>query len=424
MTVEAKLTAGQATEHLVVSLGSTQDPAQIKSRSMFRGGGANHEWRPACYANEKLSTWSVKDLVGKRKEAGGEVGWFGFVYPYFLTAIAVEPHDESITCRASGGSPAGPMLVEAAFAPAVIVPGTVYHRSVAGYFGPKLKAKLDGIAEKVGWPSTGLEHSIELGWYGFLAGPLLRLLDFFHGLVGNWPLAIVLLTVSIKLATLYWTHKSMRSMKAMSRLKPQLDKLKEKYKDDKQRQQVETMNLFKAHGVNPLAGCLPMLLQMPIWFSLYRALSVAAELYHVPFLWMHDLTGPDPYFILPVFMTAMMFVQALMTPTTATGAQQKMLSYGMPVAFGAMSLFFPAGLTLYISTNSIITLLHHLYMRAEDRRIVAASLAVATVEDGGVAAVSDEDAGGDDDDAADGVVRVRKGPGKRRNRGGRGGRRR
>jgi membrane protein insertase Oxa1/YidC/SpoIIIJ len=126
------------------------------------------------------------------------------------------------------------------------------------------------------------------------------------------------------------------------------------------------MNLFKAHGVNPLAGCLPLLLQMPIWFALYRALSVAAELYQAPFLWITDLTAPDPYFILPIFMTATMLLQSRRTPTTATGMQQKMLTYGMPLMFGVMGFFFPAGLSLYISTNTVLTLLHHLYMRRGD----------------------------------------------------------
>ncbi len=166
-----------------------------------------------------------------------------------------------------------------------------------------------------------------------------------------------MLTIIVKLATLYWTHKSMKSMKEMAKLRPQLDKLRDKYKDDRQKQQVETMNLFKAHGVNPLAGCLPMLLQMPIWFALYRALSVAAQLYQAPFLWLTDLTAPDPYFILPVFMTATMLLQSRLTPTTATGMQQKMLTYGMPLMFGVMGFFFPAGLSLYISTNTVLTLL-------------------------------------------------------------------
>jgi YidC/Oxa1 family membrane protein insertase len=206
--------------------------------------------------------------------------------------------------------------------------------------------------------------------------------------VVNWGIAIILLTIVVKLATLYWTHKSMVSMKRMAKLKPQLEKIKEKYKDDRQRQQAETMNLFKANNVNPMAGCLPMLLQMPVWFALYRSLSVAAELYQAKFLWLDDLTAADPYFILPVFMTAMMLVQGRLQPQTAAGGQQKFLTYGMPAIFGVMSLFFPAGLTLYISTNSLLTLGHHFYLRRADKR--AAPLARKVEGSGGQAVIDVE----------------------------------
>jgi YidC/Oxa1 family membrane protein insertase len=245
--------------------------------------------------------------------------------------------------------------------------------NLVAYLGPKYLEKLEAVTGLVGATDAtpGLEKAVDLGFWGFLAGPMLWLLERFYALAGSWGIAIILLTIVVKLATLYWTHKSMKSMKEMSRLRPQLDKLREKYKDDRQKQQVETMNLFKAHGVNPLAGCLPMLLQMPIWFALYRALSVAAQLYQAPFLWLADLTAPDPYFILPIFMTATMLLQSRLTPTTATGAQQKMLMYGMPLMFGVMGFFFPAGLSLYISTNTVLTLLHHLYMRRDDGKAPA-----------------------------------------------------
>jgi YidC/Oxa1 family membrane protein insertase len=175
----------------------------------------------------------------------------------------------------------------------------------------------------------------------------------------------------------------MKSMKAMARLKPQLEKIKEKYKDDRARQNVETMNLFKANKVNPMSGCLPMLLQMPIWFALYRSLTVAGELYQAPFIggWIDDLTLPDPYHIMPVLLTGMMFLQTKLTPSTGTGAQQKMLMYGMPIMFGVFSFFFPAGLTLYIFTNTCFTALHHVYMgRTEPAPAAAAAAAVIDVD--------------------------------------------
>jgi len=121
--------------------------------------------------------------------------------------------------------------------------------------------------------------------------------------------------------------------------------LQEKYKDDKQRQQVETMALYKTHGVNPIAGCLPILLQMPIWLALYRMLSSAGELYQQPFIggWIDDLTSTDPFYILPFILVITMFAQARLTPATGDSMQQKMMQYGMPLMFGVMSFFFPAG---------------------------------------------------------------------------------
>jgi YidC/Oxa1 family membrane protein insertase len=154
----------------------------------------------------------------------------------------------------------------------------------------------------------------------------------------------------------------------MAKLKPQLEKIKEKHKDDRAKQNQETMNLFKTHKVNPMSGCLPMVLQMPIWFALYRSLTVSGQLYQAPFIsgWIDDLTLPDPYHIMPVLLTGMMFLQTRMTPSTGSGAQQKMLMYGMPIMFGVFSFFFPSGLTLYIFTNTCFTAAHHLYMHKTD----------------------------------------------------------
>jgi len=134
---------------------------------------------------------------------------------------------------------------------------------------------------------------VDFGWFAVIARPLLWILKFFQSGVRNWGLAIILLTIFVKLITLYWTQKSMRSMQGMAKLKPKITVLQAKYKDDKQRLNQEMMALYKAHGVNPLSGCLPMLLQMPIWIALYSTLQVAVELYRTPFVgWLTDLTRP------------------------------------------------------------------------------------------------------------------------------------
>jgi len=199
------------------------------------------------------------------------------------------------------------------------------------------------------------------------------LLQKFQGFVGNWGIAIILLTIVVKLLTLYWTTKSMRSMKQMAALAPQMKALQEKYGDDKQRQQAETMALYKQHGVNPVAGCLPMLLQMPVWIALYRMLANAGELYRQPFIpgWIGDLTATDPYYVLPAILFITMFLQTRLQPATGDSTQQKVMQYGMPIMFGAMAFFFPSGLTLYMLTNNVLSALHSIYMNKFDKQSMA-----------------------------------------------------
>jgi YidC/Oxa1 family membrane protein insertase len=367
LDVTVQLQRGNAKQGLVLSLFSQQDP---KTRQKGRWSQQPREWTAACYVGDDVSHWDAEALSQVRGERG-HVGWGGFQHSYFVFAAAPLAAGDNLECKAYGVNTApGGMGVDLVFPLATLEagPGGRIAQKFVAYLGPKYLQKLEAVAAIAGGGDgvPGFEKAVTLGIWGFIAGPLLWLLGRFYGFAGSWGIAIILLTILVKLATLYWTHKSMKSMKEMARLRPQLDKLRDKYKDDRQKQQVETMNLFKAHGVNPLSGCLPLLLQMPIWFALYRALAVAAELYQAPFLWLGDLTAPDPYFILPVFMTGAMLLQSRLTPSTATGMQQKMLSYGMPIMFGVMGFFFPAGLSLYISTNTSLTLLHHLYMRRSD----------------------------------------------------------
>jgi YidC/Oxa1 family membrane protein insertase len=361
-----KQDAEKAEHELTVALFGFQDPeAEI-------GGGYTElprEWKAACLVGDEVKTKSAKDLIKESSRRDGDVRWGGFAHSYFVAAGAPEHSAEGryeCDAYAVDGYP-GAMRVEVTY-PEVTLEDGRYRRRLVAYYGPKRMGTLQAASHATGF-AAGFEEAIDLGWLGFLSGPLLWLLTMFQSFVINWGIAIICLTVVVKLLVLPWTHKSIKSMKAMSNLRPQMEKLKEKYADDKQRQQVEMMNLFKAHGVNPLSGCLPMLLQMPIWFALYRMLMAAAELYQAPFIvgWIDDLTAPDPYYLLPILVTGMMFFQTRLTPTTATGMQQKLLMYGMPAMFGFFSLFFPAGLTLYIFTNTCLTLVHHFFVHREDR---------------------------------------------------------
>jgi YidC/Oxa1 family membrane protein insertase len=246
------------------------------------------------------------------------------------------------------------MRTDLLFSPAVTFkadsPATTYE--VAAYLGPKHYKQLEHADDVVGF-TTGFKNTIDLGWFGFIGRPLMWLLLQFYSFFQNWGLAIVLLTIVVKSLTVPFTTKSMRSMKAMAVLAPQMKALQEKYKDDKQRLQMETMALYKQHGANPLTGCLPLLLQMPIWLALYRMLSSTGELYNQAFS--------------PTASSA----AASSATDPSQKMQQRMMQWGMPLMFGIMSFFFPAGLTLYIFTNTILSALHSIYMNKFDKKSIA-----------------------------------------------------
>ena len=180
-----------------------------------------------------------------------------------------------------------------------------------------------------------------------------------YSVVPSWGLAIVFLTLIVKLLTLYWTQKSMTSMKKMADLRPKIEALKEKYGDDKVKLNEATMALYKQEKINPLGGCLPMLLQMPIWIALYRTIYGAVDLYQAPlFLWIKDLSAHDPYFVMPVLLGVLMFVQQKLQPTAGDPTQAKMMLWMMPIMFTSFMLFLPSGLVFYILVNTILSVIH------------------------------------------------------------------
>lgn len=218
------------------------------------------------------------------------------------------------------------------------------------YFGPKEMANLTKV-------DPVLSDAIDFGWTSVIAIPLLQALKWLYGFLRNYGLAIIVLTFIIKMLLFPLMYKSMKSMAKMSKLQPQLTALREKYKDDKEKLNVEMMNFMKANGYNPVGGCLPILLQMPIFFALYRVLFNSMELYQAPFYgWIHDLSSPDPFFVTPILLTGLMYLQQKLSPTTTMDpAQQKMLQL-MPVMFGAFMLMLPSGLTIYMVVNSVVSI--------------------------------------------------------------------
>jgi YidC/Oxa1 family membrane protein insertase len=196
-----------------------------------------------------------------------------------------------------------------------------------------------------------------------LSRPMLALLKQFYRLTGNWGIAIILLTIVVRLVTFYPTHRTLISAKKMQGLSDKIAALRQKYENDKQRLGVETMNLYKAHGVSPFGGCLPSLIQMPIWIALFSTLNYSVELYHSSFFWyINDLSAKDPYYFAPLLMGVVMFFQMRMSPAGTDPQQQKMMSILMPVMFTGFSLFLPAGLSIYTLTSYFIGIIQQLYV--------------------------------------------------------------
>ncbi len=256
-----------------------------------------------------------------------------------------------------------------------IPPGGEGRWRALAYFGPKEPKALAAAGHR-------LKLLVNLGWFAFIGEYLVGLLGWFHGLVGNWGLAIILLTVFVKLLLFPLTESSFRSMARMRRLKPEMDRINERYKDEPEKKGVAIMELYRKHRINPLGGCLPTLLQIPVWFALYRSLSTNIELYHAEFaLWWTDLSAPDPYFVLPVAVGALMFVQQKLTPSTMDPAQAKMMMYLMPAMMTAFLLFLPAGLCLYILTNSSLSIAQQRYIDWRLRREEAEAAQTGTAQD-------------------------------------------
>ena len=245
---------------------------------------------------------------------------------------------------------------------------------VLGYFGPKDRTALAAAAGG----QHHLAEIIDLGRFAVIAKVLVGFLTKVHGVVGNWGVSIIVLTLCVKLLLFPLTWKQIKSTLAMRALKPEIDAINAKFADDAQQKQVAMMEAYRKNGVNPFGGCLPVLVQLPVWWALYTTLQTAVELYHTPFLWFRDLSAPDPYFVLPVVIGAVSMVQQRMMPQQADPAQQKMMLYFMPAMFTAMMLFLPSGLGVYMLTNSILGIVQQ---QAVERIAPAAAPARIEVRD-------------------------------------------
>lgn len=278
-------------------------------------------------------------------------GWIGMVEHYFVVAW-LPPEKGKIERRfyttklPDGLYTAGVRFAEGSIAPGAT--GTIHARL---YAGPQDQEALGKLA-------PGLNLVVDYGMFTIIAEPLFLLLKFLHRLIGNWGFAIIVMTIMIKGAFYPLNATSARSMAKMKLVAPKMKALQEQYADDKQKLQVKMMELYKQEKINPLGGCLPIVVQIPVFIALYWVLLSAVELRHAPWIgWIHDLSAPDPYFILPVIYAVTAYLQVKLSPTPVTDPMQAKIMQIMPVAFSIMFLFFPSGLVLYWLVNNSLQIL-------------------------------------------------------------------
>jgi YidC/Oxa1 family membrane protein insertase len=336
-------------------------PQEDKKSGGFFGGRQSTELAPAKFTyfiNGKVEKKEFKDIA-ENKTLEGEILWTAFEEKYFLSAVLPQkelPHQVQV-----GRPNANALAYRLVFPHLTLKPGEKKSYLFALYLGPKEISLLEKQGSK-------LEKIINFGWFDIVAKPLLISLNFFYRFCGNYGIAIILITVIIKI--LFWplTHKSFQSMKDMQKLQPEMQKLKEKYKDKKEELNREIMALYKKYNVNPLGGCLPILLQIPVFIALYSVLQDSIELRHANFIsfWINDLSAHDPTYISPLLMGASMFYQQKMTPSSADPTQAKMMLM-MPIVFTFMFLNFPAGLVLYWLVNNVLSIVQQFYINKTSR---------------------------------------------------------
>ena len=366
LAVEVQSTAALAGRLSVLMSAHAEEP-----QGGFFGSRAMPARAICLAANDKVERLAI----GSKDSSwdGQGTGFAGIDEQYFLTAVTPPP-GAAATCHLEAQGQKSGVLVAVLSVPLQVGAGASMPVVFTGYAGPKDADDLNAVA-------APLRHAIDWGFWSVIAELLLGIMKFFHAVVPghNWGVAIILLTLAMKLLTFPLQHKSMKSMQEMQRIQPQLEQLKKKYAGDTQRQNLEQMKLFKEHGVNPMGSCLPLLIQMPIWFALYTTLQVSVELYNAPFIhgWIDDLTSKDPYYVLPVAMGATMILTQLLTPTPMSNPSQKTMSYVMTAFFSVIMLNLPSGLTLYIFTNNLLSIAQQMYLR---RTIGKPPASGATVE--------------------------------------------
>lgn len=324
----------------------------------FFRAGANNVPRFSYFIKDKVEKkdlQKIKDVITLE----GDIFWTSMEEKYFTSAIV--PKDQKPAQVRIGKTGEKVVAYQLLYPVISLKPGEEKAYPFYLYIGPK---DIDILKQQ----GARLEKTIDFGIFDILSKPLLLSLKFFYKFLGNYGLAIILITVIIKI--IFWplTHKSFKSMQGMQKIQPEIAKLKEKYKNNKEEFARQQMGLYKKFKVNPLGGCLPMLLQIPVFIALYRVLGDSIELRHANFIsfWINDLSAKDPTYVAPIVMGLSMLVQQKMTPTSADPTQAKMMMF-MPIIFTVMFLNFPSGLVIYWLVNNVLSIAQQLYTNKKSK---------------------------------------------------------
>jgi YidC/Oxa1 family membrane protein insertase len=313
----------------------------------------------------KYKRESFADMAKQPLDTEVTGGWIAMIQHYFMAAW-IPPKDlpQTFYTKIVGSD----RYIIGQYSPSVTVaPGSSHSFENRLFVGPKLQNRLDKVSD-----ADGLELAVDYGWLTILAKPIFWLLQWIHDIVGNWGWAIIILTILIKLAFYKLSEASYKSMAHMRQVAPRLKALKDRYGDDKERLNQAMMDLYKKEKINPLGGCLPILVQIPVFIALYWVLLESVELRHAPFmLWIDNLTAPDPWFVLPVIMGVSMFVQQKLNPPPPDPMQEKIFM-ALPFVFTVFFAFFPAGLVLYWTVNQLLSIAQQWYITRQIEKADAA----------------------------------------------------
>ncbi|WP_395479922.1 membrane protein insertase YidC [Candidatus Curculioniphilus buchneri] len=313
-------------------------------------------YRGTAYAtsDKKYQKYKFKDIIAKNLDVSTSGGWIAMLQQYFSTAwIPLTFGKNSFYTKYLSDKQ---VVIGFKSSSINVLPGSHGELKAILWVGPAIQEKMAEVA-------PNLDLTVDYGWLWFISQPLFKLLEFIHSYIGNWGLSIIIITFIVRGIMYPLTKSQYISMAKMQMLQPKLVAIRERFRDDKQRQSQEIMTLYKEEKVNPLGGCLPLVIQMPIFLALYYMLSGSIALRHAPFaLWIRDLSAQDPYYILPMLMGVTMFFIQKISPTTVSDPMHQKIMTFMPIIFSVFFLWFPSGLVLYYIVSNLVTIMQQKFI--------------------------------------------------------------